>query len=149
MASHPTQPPAPSGNSQPVSGQTHPASSHGQGQPGQQGKGFGKNKGVVPRKPIEDPGPVKERVGQLRNPSDQRSKFEDMPGQQIAGEPATPGHAEDRQHLRGRTVADGSAMEDKDPKPKGVPKGAIMPGAQGTENPDAPPLETPEGPSAA
>lgn len=122
-----------------------PASSPAAAPPEPQGQKSGSKK--PPRRPmqIDDPGPVKERVGQLRGyPGDPRSKFEDMPGQQIPGEPGAPGHAKDYQHLRGRVVSEGSGAEDKDPKPKGVPKGAIQPGKQGTEEPDAPPLPEPE-----
>ena len=88
-----------------------------------------------------DIGPVPERPGMLRpQAQDKQSIFENMPGQQIPGMPAHPGHEEDRQHLRGRTIADGSAVEDEEPKPVGVRTRAIMPGRMGTEEPDAPDL---------
>lgn len=91
-----------------------------------------------------DMGPPPERVGSWRLPvgaGEKRSIFEDQPGQQIPGRPAHPGHAKDEQHLRGRVVGG----EDS-PPPVGVPKGAILPGMQGTEHPDAPPLPDPNQP---
>lgn len=88
-----------------------------------------------------DIGPVPERPGMIRpQPQDRQSIFEQVPGQQIPGRPAHPGHEPDRQHLRGRTVAVGSAEEDSEEPPIGVPTRAIAMGRMGMEEPDAPEL---------
>ena len=150
---HPTQPASQAGGSQ----QQGQQSSQEKDQQGQQEKAGGQGGGGQQLKPgqpgsqqvpsgqgqsMNPMGPPPERPGMIRPyPGERQSVFENQPGQQIVGQPAHPGHEEDRQHLRGRTVQEGSASEDKEPKPKGVPKGAIFAGKMGTEKPDAPPLK--------
>jgi hypothetical protein len=109
------------------------------GEPGSQRTASPAGKGAQAKPPKARPGSLAV-IGVYT-----QSVFECQPGQQVVGEPAHPGYEEDRQHLRGRVVKDGGAEEDSEPKPKGVPKGAIMAGAMGTEHPDAPEMPEPSG----
>lgn len=148
---NPTHPGSQPGQSQ----QQNPASSQGQAQQGQPGQQSGSDpQPPLPGQPGSQrlspsagagtvQGPPPERPGVVRNPGERQSMFENQPGQQIPGLPAHEGHEEDRQHLRGRTIQEGQAVEDKEPKPRGVPRGAIQPGRMGTEQPDAPPPPKP------
>ena len=143
---HPTQPASQAGGSQQKDqqssqGQDQQEQQGGGGQPPQPGFPGSQRSGKQPGQGMKDPGPVPERPGMIRPyPGERQSVFENQPGQQIVGQPAKEGHEEDRQHLRGRIIQEGQSAEDKEPKPKGVPKGAIAAGKMGTEKPDAPPL---------
>jgi hypothetical protein len=70
-------------------------------------------------------GPPPPRPGVIPNQFHQQSVFENQPGQQIVGRPAHEGYEIDRQHLRGRTIADGNAEEDQEPIPEGVPTAEV------------------------
>lgn len=144
---HPTQTPQ---HQPPAGQQAQQQSEREQEQQGRQGERGERQQGKRP-----DPGqpgsqrvspprpdltrmqPPPGRPGTLNLPGAQQSIFENQPGQQLVGEPAHEGYEEDRQHLRGRIIQQGQAEEDKEPKPKGVPKGPIGAGRMSTEQPDA------------
>lgn len=74
---------------------------------------------------LHDYDPPPPRPGVIPNMYHQQSIFENQPGQQIPGKPAHEGYEPDRQHLRGRIIAEGSAEEDQDPIPEGVPTAEV------------------------